>query len=415
MADTNRGDSPGSSDTAVAAAPESGASSLPAEQDFASQVRAANSPAAVRALVDGLKKPSAAPAKPAAAKPAGKLAPDLVAAEKGAETPAEGTPPAEGETAEGAEGTPAGGETPAEGTPEEGAATESAEGAESAESEEDEKPEGEGEEETSVTPTTAKRIRLRLPENDEVGRLASSFMTRNRDWTMEQAIAAAKDKLGIKPEPDQGEAQKGQPKSDGPQSVEEVDRLADKLEDDKEKAMADYRLEDVAKIDRQLRKLDRQRADLQRQEAEAIQEAQAAYNEGFTSSQRRAAELYDFASNPESPGGKRMLEIEATLEETGDDLYYSPDKPLKIAQMVAKELNIAPRRKGAQPAAAAKPAAAAAAAAPGPKKGILPSGGSHTAPAQSQANGVAAEVAKIRTPLELRRFAEKSGLKIQGL
>jgi hypothetical protein len=69
------------------------------------------------------------------------------------------------------------------------------------------------------------------------------------------------------------------------------------------------------------------------------------YNRRFTASEAKATELYAFASRADSEGGKRMLEIEAELKAKNDPLYFSPDKPLIIARMVAREMRIAPRTK----------------------------------------------------------------------
>ncbi len=138
-------------------------------------------------------------------------------------------------------------------------------------------------------------------------------------------------------------------------------------------------------------------------------EAASAYNQRFTASESRATELYAFAGDPESDGAKRMVEIEADLKANGDPLYHSPDKPLRIAQMVAAELKIAPRRKGA-PAAPAK-AAAPANGTPPPKKQMLPAGGSRTTPPpviQKPAVISMAEAAK--NPAEWRKVRQQLGL-----
>ncbi len=69
----------------------------------------------------------------------------------------------------------------------------------------------------------------------------------------------------------------------------------------------------------------------------------AAYEAAFSVSDAKAVELYDFASDPNSEGSKRMLEIDDALKANGDPLYNDPNKPLIIAQMVAKEMRIPPK------------------------------------------------------------------------
>lgn len=70
-------------------------------------------------------------------------------------------------------------------------------------------------------------------------------------------------------------------------------------------------------------------------------EREAAYDRAFDISDAEAVRLYDFVSDPNSVGHKRMLEIEADLLAKNDPIYYDPNKPLIIARMVAAELHIA--------------------------------------------------------------------------
>src|ERR1019366_6239096 len=72
-------------------------------------------------------------------------------------------------------------------------------------------------------------------------------------------------------------------------------------------------------------------------------EREAAYDRAFDASEEKAIRLYDFVSDPNSVGRKRMLEIEADLLANDDPLYYDPNKPLIIAQMVGKEMRVAPK------------------------------------------------------------------------
>ncbi len=67
----------------------------------------------------------------------------------------------------------------------------------------------------------------------------------------------------------------------------------------------------------------------------------------FESYADRAVELYPEAAREGSPLYNRMAEIHADLEANGDPLVNSPEKALKIAQMAAAELHIAPKRAAA--------------------------------------------------------------------
>lgn len=355
----------------------------------------ANSPAEIRALL--------AQAKPGmqkavdearrnpnenAGKPVPDTAPDLAAAAASEETPAAGAAEEGAETT--TEETPAAGETP-----------EAGEG----DTPDDEGDGGEG----SVSPISGKRAHLRLPpESDKVGRLALSIAKRNQDMTLEEAMERARTQLGIKPKDAPGTPPA--PKSDLPETVDGVDSEIERLETLKAQKYTALEFEEVAKIERQMRKLDRHRTDLERQAERQEVEQVAGYDRDFTASETQAAKLYDFADKPESPGGKRMAEIDADLQANNDPLFHSPDKPLRIAQMVAAELKIAPRRPG-------KPAAPATAAAPAngtpAKKQVLPGGGSRTTPPPvNQPSAIDTKIKSAKSVQDIRNLRKEMGLPI---
>lgn len=260
-------------------------------------------------------------------------------------------------------------------------------------------------EDSPITPISSKNAKVSLPEGDQVGRLAISFKKRNKDWTMDQAMEAARTQLGVKTKDSADEPAKVKSPSDLPDTVEGVDTAIEALETQKVKAAEDLNLAEIAKIDSQLRKLDRQRTSLERQGEQQERQQVAEYDTAFASSEAKAADLYEFASKPDSPGGKRMLEIEESLLETEDPRYYAPNKPLLIAQMVAAELNIAPKSKKAAPA---KPAVAAPPAAS--KKQVIPAGGAKTTPPADPAqNADVARVSKISNMAELRAEFKRRG------
>lgn len=373
-------------------APAAEVRSLNSQQDFASRVQSAKSPEAVRQLLAEAKKAKpldtsvTPPDGKAGLKPASDIPPDLVNAESN-------TAPVEAAPTETAEPTAETDETSTQ---------EAAPVPEAQTDDEDEGGEGDG----PVTPLTSRKAHLRLPENDQLGRLAASYMKRNKDMPMEEALNRARTQLGIAPK--DAPAAEAKPKSDLPETVEAVDATLDQLDIEREKALTEVRFEDVAKIDRQMRKLDRHRTALERDGERRLVEAKTTYERSFATSESKAVELYEFAANPESPGGKRMAEIDRMLEQNADPLFHSADKPLRIAQMVAAEMNIAPRRKGAPPAPA-KPAV------PPPqlqqKKQVLPSGSARTTvPLNNQQPAVNAEIQGMKSVRDLRQFAKKLGI-----
>jgi hypothetical protein len=281
---------------------------------------------------------------------------------------------------------------------EEGAETDTpAEAAEPAEADEPD------DEDSPITPVSSKNAKVALAEGDELGRLTIAYKKRNRDWTMEQAMEAARKQLGVKPE-QADEPAKAKSPSDLPDTIEAVDQAYEALEAQKLKFADELNVAEMAKIDMQLRKLDRQRTALERQGEVAERQQAQEYDTAFAASESKATDLYEFASKPDSPGGKRMIEIEDALRETEDPRYHSPNKPLLIAQMVAAEMNIAPKSKKA---VLAKPAAPAPK--PAEKKQMLPSGSAKTVPAAPQ-NGDVAKVQAISTMKDLREFRKAHGL-----
>lgn len=370
------GVSPPPAPQAVSPAPaQAPASSLTAsEKAFTDRAPSANTPAAIRALIKQAK--AGIPNAPEAPKPEAVATP---AAEPAPEAPAEGEVPA--------------------GQPEE--TTETAEDITVPSYTGDVDPEAtDGADDNVVRPTDSKRPRIRLPENDEVGRLAAAYLQRNRDMTLEAAMQAAKNQLGIK-SPAAPEATSAAPKSDLPASIDATDKLVETLEARLEQEQVALNFEAAAKTAREIRKLERHTRTLERDGEKAQAQALQSYQTGFNDSVGKAKELYAFVSDPESPAYKRMAEIEAAMEETGDALYHSSDKPLKLAQMVAGEFSIPPRRKGAPPA----PAKAAAPAKLPPPKQTLVNGGSRTTQAPANAApAINAEIAKISNPRDFRNF-----------
>ena len=383
-------------DIPAPAAAEARSLEQPKFDDFNQRVAKASNPHEVlQALSEakkdlGLRLPTQADIQAAAAKKAAsEIPPDLQAAAAAEETPAMTT-----------EEAPA--ETPAEETP----ATDAAETPEGQEPEDDDAAE-DGEE---IAPSKAKKLRLRLPENDEVGRLAAAFMQRNRDITMEEAMNRARAKLGVK-SPAEAKPDDTQPesaKSKLPQTTESVDAEIQRLRAERKKANAELRFEDASDLSDSLEDLIQHRSDLQRNSEREQARAEQTYNQQWKTAEARAVEIYPDAARADTAFGKRMIEIEKSLEELGDPLFTDPEKPLRIAQMVAREMNIAPKKKGA-PVAPAK--AAAPVAAPAVKKGILPGGASRTTPPPvNQPPAIQQEIQNIKSVTDLRQMRKKLGL-----
>ncbi len=367
-----------------APAPAADASSLK-QQDFAARIASAKTPAELRAV---------------RAEAAGTMERTLKTMPRDFNGKPEATPaPKEEVTATPAEETPA--------TPAEGQAADANETDDDSDTETDDGGEG------PVEPISGKRAHLRLAQDDKVGRLAASYMKRNRDMPMEEAMNRARTQLGVKSETEQVAKNEEAPTNpDLPQTVEATQAAITDLRAQRKKANTELNFELASDLSDKIDDLNNHRFELQRLGEKKQAEQASAYDQRFSASESRATDLYEFAGDPKSAGGKRMAEIDADLEKNADPLFSSPDKPLRIAQMVAAELNIAPRRKGAPVA----PAKAAAPVVPPQiqKKQVLPGGNSRTTPLPvNQPPAIDAKIkATPNTVQGLRALRKELGLSV---
>lgn len=381
------------SDAQVAAPAETSSLQQPQKQDFTSKVKDANSPSAIRELLEEAKRTGLRAPKPGEESPkaegnqAADIPPDLKAAEEAeklASEQAQESQPEEAPTSE--ETQPA---TDEDGDAETDAETDDGE----------------------VTPIKSKKLHLRIPDGDEVGRLALAYMKRNRDLTMEDALSRARTKLGIKPQQEQTQqTQPQEPESKLPKTLEDVETAIKNLRAERKKANTDLRFEDAADLSDQLEDMIQHRFSLERQAERQQAEQVRSYEQKFRGSEAKAIELYDFANKPDSPAGKRMIEIDEMMKDNGDPTYDDPNKPLIIAQMVAREMSIAPRKKGT-PAGPVKTATQTAPAPQQPKKGLVPSGASRTTPtAVNQKPAIIAAAEQAKSIKDIRDIRKALGL-----
>jgi hypothetical protein len=363
---------------------------------FESEVQSANSPDEVLKLLNRVrteKAPVKKEDKPAEAKPD-----DVVVPTDGVK-PGEGEPPA-GNPDEVVTNEPAAGDPPVIDP--------------DADADETEIPDD------GVAPITASKTRLRLPEGDKEGRLAAAYLQRNKDWSMGQAIDAARKQLGTAKPPEGKPDAAANPESIAPtETLETVSAEIERLEAERSRAVKELRFEDTDGLDKQLRKLDRKHTALER-EAEAQgrerqAQAKVQYETAFARSNTQAVGLYPDAANIETPLAKKMVEIEKLLEETNDPLFRDPNKPLVVAQMAARELRIAPKAKSTAPVVkpALKPAAPAVPVAK--PKGMLPAGGSTTAPVANPHAEMNSKIQSVQNPDDLKKELKKLGISLPGI
>lgn len=201
------------------------------------------------------------------------------------------------------------------------------------------------EEEEPPSPSS-KRYRVR--SEDPVELRAFELKARNPDMHIDECIAKAKAEASLNRrdnQPDGGEDDQGVM----PDTVEATEARIAELEQERKTAMIDdLDFERADELSAEIRKLDRHASDLQyrgkQQEAEAEAADHNQYVEAFEQSKNKAIELYPFVTETGEETA-RMDEIDAQLRENGDPLYDDPNKPLIVAQMVARERGIAPKGK----------------------------------------------------------------------
>tara|TARA_Y100001951_G_scaffold103929_1_gene114020 strand:- start:113 stop:1402 length:1290 start_codon:yes stop_codon:yes gene_type:complete len=276
------------------------------------------------------------------------------------------------------------------------------------------------------------QFRLRPTEqvDAEALRIMKAADAADAPINLEQALSIAKQRLGIeerptaKIEPVENDTQYSEE-----EEAEEEDPISDvtyaeakqELKDLRKKhsqALRDGDLDEAADVMDQLGETEELVELLSVREE---QEATAAVNEhdhAFDSSVAKANELYPDFGNEGSDFYARAAEIDAALRDTEDNRYFDANKPLLIAQMVAKELNIAPNTGGpAKEAPQQKQKAAPQQQSPSSpqpprteKPGQLPaaSGASRTAGVQTgQAATLADQVANISNPDDFDELAEQ--------
>lgn len=222
------------------------------------------------------------------------------------------------------------------------------------------------------------QFRLRPAKGDKIGEQALWFMRRNPDMPLETAIAKARAQLGIE-EPAVSTATPNQETTTTTEqatpptvvSLEELESTRADLLAKLRTARESLDYDEQATIQAQLDDLVYDAIPKAREAtARTAQVQQTQTLTALQQSAQTAASLYPEATQEGSEFFNRMIEIEQALTATGDPLINDPNKPLVIAQMAARELNIAPQRKGtaqpptAAPSQQARPAARAQMTAP---------------------------------------------------
>ncbi|MBE2178868.1 MAG: hypothetical protein IAE97_00145, partial [Chthoniobacterales bacterium] len=225
-------------------------------------------------------------------------------------------------------------------------------------------------------PATGGGKRFRVQAADQVEARALELRKRNRDLSLEECLTRAKAELGVTDPPSDPNAPAM------PKTLEEARTALSTLRQERKKAFGeDMDFAKAAELDDQIEALrdhmdvlrDRETSEAERQRTEFLENVEA--------SKSKAVELYADVAVAESALCKRMAEIDQTLQDNDDPLFFSPDKPLKLAQMAAAELGIAPKSRkpaASQPQAPAPKPEAIRHAAPKPAPVVPASGNART-------------------------------------
>ena len=275
------------------------------------------------------------------------------------------------------------------------------------------------------------QFRLRPTEqvDAEALRIMKAADAADAPINLSQALDIARQRLGvderpkaqIEPVAEDNEAYEEESSEEDPLSQVTLDEAKQELRDLRKKhsqALREGDLDEAADVMDQLGETEELIEVLAVREQHEATAAVDEHDQAFDSSVAKANELYPDFGNEGSDFYARATEIDAALRDTEDNRYYDANKPLLIAQMVAKELNIAPNTGGpAKNPPVQKQEAAPQQQSPSSpqpprteKPGQLPaaSGASRTAGVQTgQAATLADQVANISNPDDFDELAEQ--------
>lgn len=205
------------------------------------------------------------------------------------------------------------------------------------EAEEQDAPTEETEEESEEEEEQPKAARYRIKAKNDVERTAFALHKANPEWTMEQAIEAAKRALPESAPPAHEETESES------ESVQSIDVQIADLKARRKDAIKEFDADLQIELEEQLDDLKDKRSQLAvKEQARALSEEQAFYSEA-ESYANEAVALYPDSANPDSALAKEMARIDSDLIATDNPLIYDPKKAFRVAQMAANNLAIAPR------------------------------------------------------------------------
>lgn len=188
--------------------------------------------------------------------------------------------------------------------------------------------------------------RLRIGSWPEEERKALLLRQRNPDMSLAEALERVR---GTAPQ----EETQTQEANELP-SQEDIQAHIAALKSERAEAKRNFDAEKELELEEKLEAA-RNALEQVRIEAARLQQAEASrFEQTVEVSKGKAVELYPDVTDANSALVSKMMEIDSMLKETDNPLFFSPDKPLKVAQMAANELGIAPRNPNAKQPAPSK-------------------------------------------------------------
>lgn len=293
---------------------------------------------------------------------------------------------------------------PDEGDSEEDDDSQESEEASDEEDSEDDDEDKEDESESEAEAQSREKSRFRLRSDDPVERRAFELRARNPDLGIEDCLQRAKRELGVADTGDneEGDGDDASSEANTPEAIEA--RIAE-LREQRKQARELLDMEKADDLDDQIVEmrfqLQQAKSTFEQSQSVAQQRQESEFNEQWDNAAARAESLYPDLLAEGSDAFDRMAEMDAALKESDDPRYYAADKPLRLAQMVAAERNIAPKAKHSPRStkrSVNKPVLSPA------------SGGARTHSSKNQAVGLVGDILKESDPRKLSDQYESLGI-----
>lgn len=192
------------------------------------------------------------------------------------------------------------------------------------------------------------RMRLGgLSETDKAHLVAAKAISVAEKIPLADALLRVAGKTTQRSDASTGEATTTAAADPNARTVEKIQGEIDALDLELETAATNLDTAAMAKLTKDARKLERELSDTKRANERAEEKAQTKAERDFeaklTTFKQQTVSIYPDAAVKESALEKEMIKIADLMEEQGNPLPSQPEGVLKIAQMAANNLGIAPR------------------------------------------------------------------------